>query len=276
MGDFKQMKREHEEVKDQLKALMKEFESLKAKMADKLDRDAAPDSNDVQHVSNTCDELMNFKMNTLGALENFSSKLINFSDRVEEIEKKLDDSINYSYQYNLKILDVPQLKAKETAEETTQLCLKIFSKIGVDVKDIDIDIAHRVPKRTQQYGRRRNSRVQGNNSIIYKFVRGVVKERVLAARANINRLNPQEFGLPEDRNLRSIKVLSHLTPKLQHLLGQAKTFQTEAGFKFCWAKSSAVFLRKSDNSRIYALHSLSDLDELRVSSPRIEEDDYGS
>ena len=275
MGDFKQVKRENEEVKNQLKALMKEFES-KAKMADKLDRDAAPDSNDVQHVSNTCDELMNFKMNTLGALENFSSKLINFSDRVEEIEKKLDDSFNYSYQYNLKITDVPQLKGKETAEETTQLCLKIFSKMGVDVKDSDIDIAHRVPKRSQQYGRQRNSRVQGYNPIICKFVRRVVKERVLAARANINRLNPQDFGLPEGRNLRSIKVLSHLTPKLQHLVGQAKTFQTEAGFKFCWAKSSAVFLRKSDNSRIYTLHSLSDLDELRVSSPRIEEDDYGS
>lgn len=275
MGDFKQVKREHEEVKNQLKALMKEFESLKDKMADKLDRDVAPDSNDVQHISDTCDDLMNFKMNTLAALENFGSKLANFSYRVDEIEKKLDDSLSYSYQYNLKITEVPQLKAKETAEETTQLCLKIFSKMGVDVKDSDIDIAHRVPKRTQQHGRRRDSRVQGNNPIICKFVRRVVKERVLAARANINRLNPQDFGLPDDRNLRRIKILSHLTPKLQHLLGQAKTFQTEAGFKFCWAKSSAVFLRKSDNSRIYTLHSLSDLDELtfNFSSPRTEEDD---
>ena len=277
MGDFKQVKREHEEVKNQLKALMKEFESLKVKMADKLDRDASPDINDLQHISNTCDDLMNFKMYTLGELENFNSKLVNFSDRVEKIEKKLDDSLNYSYQYNLKITDVPQLKVKETADETTQLCLKIFSKMGIDVKDADIDIAHRVPKRTQQYGRRRSSQAQGNNPIICKFVRRVVKERVLAARAKINRVNLQDFGLPEDKNPRvKIKILSHLTPKIQQLLGQAKNFQTEAGFKFCWAKSSAVFLRKHDNSRIISLHTLSDLEELKVSNTRFEEDEYDS
>ena len=35
----------------------------------------------------------------------------------------------------------------ETKITTSQLCLKIFSAIGVDIKTYDIDIAHRVTPR---------------------------------------------------------------------------------------------------------------------------------
>ena len=47
----------------------------------------------------------------------------------------------------MKIVGVPQTNEKERAEETTSLCLKIFKKIGVDVRETDIDIAHRIPSR---------------------------------------------------------------------------------------------------------------------------------
>ena len=128
----------------------------------------------------------------------------------------------------------------------------------MDISKTDIDIAHRIPTRNQN-GRRR----QRNNAIVCKFVRRMVRERVLAARANTNRLTPNDFDLPSDSQIDRIGILSHLPPKLQDLLRSAKTHQTEYGYKFCWAKSTAVFLRKSDNSRIFRIESEKDLEDPR-------------
>ena len=86
---------------------------------------------------------------------------------------------------------------------------------------------------------------------------------MLAARANTNRLTPNDFDLPSDSQIDQIGILSHLMLKLQDLLRSAKTHQTEYGYKFCWAKSTAVFLRKSNNSRISRIESEKDLEDLR-------------
>ena len=248
---MKHLKKDHEEVRKELKNLTKEFESLRAKMADKSDRASSPSSADVQHLSDTCDGFST-------TIESFQRRLNKLASQVEAVTKAIDEATSYSYQYNLKIFGVPETNEKETAEETTSLCLKIFKKIGVDISETDIDIAHRIPTRNQS-GRRR----QRHNAIVCKFVRRMVRERVLAARANTNRLTPNDFDLPSDSQIGRIGILSHLTPKLQDLLRSAKTHQTEYGYKFCWAKSTAVFLRKSDNSRILRIESEKDLEDLR-------------
>ena len=51
----KQLKEDQGEVKKELKKLTKEFESLRAKIADKLDCATSPKSVDVPHLSDTCD-----------------------------------------------------------------------------------------------------------------------------------------------------------------------------------------------------------------------------
>ena len=86
---------------------------------------------------------------------------------------------------------------------------------------------------------------------------------MLAARANTNHLTPNDFDLPSDSQIDRIGILSHLPPKLQDLLRSVKTHQTEYGYKFCWDKSTAVFLCKSDNSRIFRIESEKDLEDLR-------------
>ena len=248
---MKQLKKDHDEVKKELKNLTKEFVSLRDKMADKSDRASSPSNADVQHLSDTCDGFSTI-------IESFQNRLNKLATQVEAVTKAIDDALSYSYQYNLKIVGVPQTNEKETAEETTSLCLKIFTKIGVDVGETDIDIAHKIPTRKQN-GRRG----QRNNVIVCKFVRRMVRERVLAARANTNRLTSNDFDLPSGSQIDRIGILSHLSPKLQDLLRSAKTHQTEHGYKFCWAKSTAVSLRKSDNSRIFRIESEKDLEHLR-------------
>jgi hypothetical protein len=57
----------------------------------------------------------------------------------------------YSYQFNVKIVDMPLKAEKENPETTANLCLQLFSALGVkDVSLQDIDIAHRVPARAER------------------------------------------------------------------------------------------------------------------------------
>ena len=120
------------------------------------------------------------------------------------------------------------------------------------------DVAHRVPARSQD-GRRR-----GNLPIICKFTRRMVRDEVLSKRRNCNLLLPATFGLNSENELR-ISIFSHLTPRLQEIFYLAKSIKEHDNYKYCWAKDTAIYLRKSDNSRAIEITSLQDIEALRHS-----------
>ena len=52
---------------------------------------------------------------------------------------------NYSYQYNIKLVGLPELYEHESANDTAKLCLEIFKAIGAsELTGQHIDITHRV------------------------------------------------------------------------------------------------------------------------------------
>lgn len=92
----------------------------------------APSAKDVQWLSDGYDELHG----------------PNVADKVSQITKAVDEIQLYSYRYNVKIVGVPQAEGNsEIAEDTVKKCLDIFSGIGANVSEFDIDTAHRVPTR---------------------------------------------------------------------------------------------------------------------------------
>ena len=97
------------------------------------------------------------------------------------------------------------------------------------MSEFDIDTAYRVPTRNQN-GR---GRATGRPFlIICKFTRRIARDGVLARRKETRRLLPESFDLPEDSEL-SIKIYTHLTPRLQELLHDAKSFKESHAFKYC-------------------------------------------
>jgi 3-methyladenine DNA glycosylase AlkD len=60
-----------------------------------------------------------------------------------------------------------------------------------------------------------------------------------------------------------ILIFNHLTPRLQELLYEAKKHLVTHRYKFCWAKGWAIFLRKTDNSRVIKLNTMQDLVDLQ-------------
>ena len=73
-----------------------------------------------------------------------------------------------------------------------------------------------------------------------KFTRRIARDGVLAKRRETHRLLSESFDLPEDSEL-SIKIYTHLTPRLQELLHDAKSFQESHAFKYCWSKDSMIY-----------------------------------
>lgn len=267
MGDkdkLKALRNENDQLKRQLEALKNEFEFIKTKMAEQMESRtsivAPPDKQDVQFLSDNYDALVQSKTSLEEDLGRFSRRLDLLEKKFDRIDKAIDDIFYYSYQYNLKIVGVPQINENESAEDTANLCLKLFSSLGNDISASDIDIAHRVRLRnaTTDNGRRRQP-----NAIICKFTRRMSREKLLASRRNTTQLTTEALGLPPTVEVNRIKIYSHLTPRLQELLHAAKAHQNTHHYKWCWAKGNAIFLRKTDTSTAIRLESLDDLSKLR-------------
>ena len=175
------------------------------------------------------------------------------SAKVDEVGKAIDAMEEYSYQYNIKIVGVPELNSQETAMDTSKLCAKLFAEMKTDITLQDIDIAHRVPLRSA-----------GNlpKPIICKFTRRLAKETVMARRKDACKSNPVNLGLPDQVSLSSVRLFDHLTPKMQIVFSEAKKFKSNHHFEFCWAKNSCVYLRKDRDSRVFKIKDVEDLRKL--------------
>ena len=115
-------------------------------------------------------------------------KLDSLPKDVDRIDKAIDDILSYSYQYNLKIVGVPQIKENESAYETTNLCLKMFSALRNDISALEIDIAHRVQ---QQAAVTNNGRPTRPNYNCLQLTRRLTRDTVLASRGNSSQLTAE-------------------------------------------------------------------------------------
>jgi hypothetical protein len=93
--------------------------------------------------------------------------------KFDKISEQIDAIEQYSYNYNVKIIGIPQTQDRnETAANTADICTNLFHSIGAtNVTLQDIDIAHRIPTRGVS---------SKPNSIICKFTRRLAKEAVIS------------------------------------------------------------------------------------------------
>ena len=267
MGEnVKLLKKENDKLRDQVKSLSEDFQRFKDKMAAKVSKEVSPSScespsvQDVQFLSEGYDDLLKSKEEIAREFLKLKSRLESIKSNLNNIAKAIDDIMSYSYQYNIKIIGVPQASDRETSVETANLCLRIFNGIGANVAISDIDIAQRVQPRNSNRGLR-------HQPIICKFVRRMAREQVMAARNNANQLTADDLGLSPSTEIRRVAIFCHMPPRLQELLHLAKIHQTNYSYKYCWAKESAIFLRQTDCSRAIKLLTKEDLDDLRMKEP---------
>ena len=66
---------------------------------------------------------------------------------MEPVGNAIDEAKKYSYQFNVKIIGLPEKSSNETAPETSSLRVKLFQEMGAEVSIFDTDIVHRVSTR---------------------------------------------------------------------------------------------------------------------------------
>ena len=123
----------------------------------------------MQFLSDQYDDLLKSVTSSKEDIDKLSRKLDSLAKDVDRVDKAINDILSYSYQCNLKIVGVPQIKENESAYETTKLCLKMFSALGNDISALEIDIAHRVQ---QQAAVTNNGRPTRPNLIVCKLREG--------------------------------------------------------------------------------------------------------
>ena len=89
------------------------------------------------------------------------------SSRVEKIGDSIEQLQRYSFQYNIKIIGLPESETHESASQTACLCINLFKAAGIEISNQDIDIAHRIRTRIATSSLR---------PIVCKFTRRIVKE----------------------------------------------------------------------------------------------------
>ena len=88
-------------------------------------------------------------------LKALGERLDFISARVDEMAIEIDNLVQHSYSFNVKLGGVPEIPetgSKEPAIDTTKLCVRIFEAMGCNFWINDINIAHRVPGRNAPNG----------------------------------------------------------------------------------------------------------------------------
>lgn len=248
------LKKENNALKAQLSSMADEIAKLKELIQRRSDSDTVLPSEEgahcVEFVSKKYDDLHLFSCMAKDELQRLSTKLEELKAKVDTIGNAIDEIQEYSFQYNVKIVGVPERLQDESAASISKLCLNIFKETGADVSMFDIDTAHRVPSRS-------------NNGqpkpIVCRFVRRLAKESVMNHRKDACKLTPASVGLPEDASLSAVRIFDHLSPRMQTVLFEAKKFKEQHHYQFCWSKGSFVYLRKDATSRAIKIKNIGDL-----------------
>ncbi|CAB4033810.1 Hypothetical predicted protein, partial [Paramuricea clavata] len=120
----------------------------------------------IEFLSKQYDDLISANEEVKKVLKRLANQLDKIAVKSERIRKALDHIEAYNYQYNVKVLGVPEINRNESSLDTINLCLELFNTMGANISINDID--HRVPIRNSSRGKPK--------SIVHKFTRHFSKE----------------------------------------------------------------------------------------------------
>ena len=241
------------EVQGTIKQLLKTSFQLST---DVLDLKSSVERNR-REVSNLKEELV--KQNKyIASLEKQLTKTSKYvkehADELQDIQVNLDNLEQYSRKNSLEFHGIPD----EVNMPTDQVVCKIAQAIGVEIKENDIEISHRI-------GRKR-----GAKPVLAKFVSHKVKSRIYKARTNLKAVSVQSLfpgssiSMVSETTARpkGIYINENLTPYRKEMMSLAVEKRHDGKINKVWTLDGKIFIKTTPTGNPRQMFSLEDVKEL--------------
>ena len=124
----------------ELKQLKESLKQQRPSSHDVSIGDEAGTTKSLDFLSKEYDVLVKFRKQAEERISVLEKSLAVMSSRVNNLASAIDQAQEYNYSYNDKLVGAPEIKSRENASETSQLCLNIFNAIGAEIHPFDIDL----------------------------------------------------------------------------------------------------------------------------------------
>ena len=181
------------------------------------------------------------------------AELQNTSNNLKLMKQELNNSQQYSRRDCLEIKGIPI----QRNENTNEVVKSVGNLIGVEIKDEDISISHRLAAKNSQTGLTRN-----DPAIIVKFVRRGVRDQFYTARKHLRGKSTKDIGLSRTSE-HNIYIGESLTQQNRQLFNSCLEKKRQLKYKFIWSSAGRIFLRKDENSPSISIFEMKDLDKIR-------------
>lgn len=165
----------------------------------------------------------------------------------EKIEEDLRDLQQRSRHINIVIRGVKE----ERKENVWELVESTGRKIGIENPEKDIQICHRVPSRSSN----------GPRPIVVRLLNSKTRDKWIKEYKQ-KQLWKQHLYISE-----------HLTVYNQNLFYHTRKLAKEKKFKFAWTKDCQIYLKRNENSKLYIIKRMADIEMIRSSQgePSLDE-----
>ena len=186
--------------------------------------------------------------------KSLKAELRDTTKKLNDLTEKCDDLEQYSRRECVEIRGIP-LPAHQQSENTDQIAIKVAGLMGLDVKDEDLSVSHRL-KTSQTY--------HGKNAqappIIVKFARRTTREQFYRAKKKLQGVSTKDLGYTTNQK---IFITESLTQKNKTLFNEAYKVKREKEFKFIWTSFGKIFSRRNENSLVYPVKNTNDLHKIK-------------
>ncbi|XP_048590563.1 uncharacterized protein LOC125573820 [Nematostella vectensis] len=173
-------------------------------------------------------------------IQHVTQDLIETKEWLDELDSRLDEQQQYGRRDCLEFVGIP----KVDNDDPVKLVIETAALAGVEVKEDDISIAHRL-KPTKK----------GQDRIIAKFIRRSKRDEVYSNRKNLKQKRTKDLPTVRDQPAESgvsrtahIFINESLTPYRKKLFSRISNYRRQCNFKFIWTANGKIWLRESETS----------------------------
>ena len=176
------------------------------------------------------------------------SKVYDLEQRVRNLEFDHDTLEQYTRKFNVEVHGIPECEGENLAD----IIIKIGQKISVDITSQDIDIVHRLRKKTPT-----------TKPIIVRITSYRKKREFYQARFNLETTKISEIIASVQHEVEAkIYINENLTQRRQELLAKARKMRKAKKLVRVWTADGKLFVRKTEESRPVRISEDWDLENL--------------